>query len=67
MAAYDYKCDKCGDVQERQAPVGEAPKWVKCDCGERALRVWQATTAHCRYSYMDRVNGNPRFNRGRGY
>ena len=65
---YEYKCQHCGEVIERYARMGEAPEKVKCgNCGKRASRNWSSFPAvQCRYSYMERVNGNPRVSRGKG-
>jgi len=67
MPTYEYRCD-CGEEIERQAAMGKAPKTAKCPkCGNSAKRSWSSfPSVQCRYSYMDRVNGNPRVNRGKG-
>ena len=64
---YEYRCKSCGEDIERDAPMGEAPEKVKCKCGKRAPRSWASfPSVQCRYSYMERMNGNPRVNRGKG-
>ncbi len=35
---YDYECDSCGEVFEKEFPLGKAPQKVKCSCGKRADR-----------------------------
>jgi len=66
MPSYNYQCE-CGKVTERFCSMNKIPASVKCEeCGKKAIRKWEAPAAHCRYSYLDKVNGNPRFNRGKG-
>lgn len=68
MPKYDFKCE-CGEKIERDAPMSEAPKKVKCPkCGKMADRDWSAgfPAVQCRYSYFERAAGNPRVNRGKG-
>lgn len=65
MAIYEYQCED-GRVIERECPMGKAPAKVKDqETGKMVPRKWTAPAVFCRYSYMDRVNGNPRFRRGR--
>jgi len=40
MALFDYKCESCGEVLERDFPVGKAPQTIKCSCGESAGRFY---------------------------
>jgi len=67
MASYDYRCE-CGEVVERVAKMGSAPRKAKCPvCGKMAGRSWESfPSVQCRYSYMVLANGNPRVNRGKG-
>ncbi|MDF1545608.1 MAG: hypothetical protein P1R58_10960 [bacterium] len=39
MAFYDYKCE-CGQAIEVQKRMGEAPKSIRCHCGNKAKRVY---------------------------
>lgn len=67
MPKYDYKCYHCGTVVEREFEMKQVKEKVKChSCGKMAKRSWQAPNFICRYSYMERVQGNPRVNRGKG-
>lgn len=68
MPTYDYAC-KCGEKIQRTSTMADMKKKVKCPvCGKMAERDLAASfpAVRCRYSYMDRVNGNPRFWRGKG-
>lgn len=35
---FDYSCKSCGEVLEKDFPIGEAPSSIECECGERAKR-----------------------------
>lgn len=39
MPFYDYRCE-CGETQEVEAHMGEAPTEVSCDCGGWAKRIY---------------------------
>jgi len=67
MPTYEYKC-KCGEHVECDSPMSKIKKTVKCPkCGGRATRVFSLPNFKCVYSYMERVNGNPRVNRSKGW
>ena len=67
MPLYKYECTHCGTVTENTCSMNEVKSKVKCsNCGKMAPRLWQVPNFRCVYSYMDRVQGNPRFNRGKG-
>ena len=41
MAVFEYSCSACVIYWEREARVGEAPKWTKCpECGDRGERYY---------------------------
>jgi putative FmdB family regulatory protein len=66
MPTYEYEC-ACGEVTDRIVPLAERKTKVKCTkCGSMAAVKFPRPAAHCRYSYMDRVHGNPRVGRGKG-
>jgi putative FmdB family regulatory protein len=72
MAYYDYECDNCGTVTEREFAMETVKKKVKCpNCGKMANRVWGRPNAIVRYRGMDamaNISGkNARRNRGRGW
>ncbi|MHC4699588.1 MAG: FmdB family zinc ribbon protein [Planctomycetota bacterium] len=66
MAAYEFKCDNCGAVIERDFAMADKPKRVKCTCGKMARAAISCPNAICRYSLIERNSGNPRVNRGKG-
>lgn len=35
---YEYRC-RCGQTEEREYPIGQAPDGVLCRCGRKARRV----------------------------
>ena len=37
---YSYSCEKCNKTIEKDFPMGKAKKSIKCDCGEKAERVF---------------------------
>jgi putative FmdB family regulatory protein len=38
MAAYEFECEACQGVFEKEYPFGKAPMSVKCECGRMAAR-----------------------------
>ena len=48
MARFDYLCNKCDIIWEREAPVGKAPKRTKCPnkCGKFGNRYYGDQTLH---------------------
>lgn len=66
MPKYTYECEHCGELIERVNAMSEVKTKVKCTCGKMARRKWEVPNFKCVYSYMDRVQGNPRFWRGKG-
>lgn len=44
MSFYDYQCETCSEVTERQFHIGTAPEKIKnaCDCGGTLWRVFRA-------------------------
>jgi predicted SprT family Zn-dependent metalloprotease len=65
LPTYQYKC-KCGQELEREFPLSDIKQRVRCECGRMARKVITVPNVKCVYSYMDRVNGNPRVDRGKG-
>jgi putative FmdB family regulatory protein len=66
MPQYTYQCE-CGEIIERINPMSEVKAKVRCPkCKKMAGRKWEVPNFKCVYSYMDRVQGNPRFHRGKG-
>ena len=66
MPKYTYVCS-CGEVIERYTPMTEVKAKVRCPkCKKMAVRKWEVPNFKCVYSYMERINGNPRVTRGRG-
>jgi putative FmdB family regulatory protein len=68
VPTYEYKC-KCGEHVDRVSTMAEMKSKVKCPaCGKMAPRCLSSFPAvQCRYSYLERTQGNPRATRGRGY
>jgi putative FmdB family regulatory protein len=66
MPTYNYKCDECGQEQEREFPMSDIKQRVKCECGKMARKMIACPAAICRYSLFERNAGNPRANRGKG-
>ncbi len=72
MAAYDYRCGRCGAF-EVERPMGSAPPAVRCPrCGDAAARSWsmpaltaprsarrRAQEAAERSAYEPAVTGGP--------
>lgn len=71
MPKYDYQCEACGTVTEREFPMKEVKAKVKCECGKMAKRVWGSPNTIVRISLFDRSmykgGEHPRAHRGRGY
>ena len=42
MPFYEYECPSCSMHVMEQFRMGEAPKSLKCECGEKALRVFSS-------------------------
>jgi hypothetical protein len=42
MPIYCFMCDHCGKKLEKNASIKSIPRTVKCSCGARADRDWQA-------------------------
>jgi len=39
---YEYQCEKCKEITEKDFSMGKAPRSVKCGCGARAKRVYNS-------------------------
>lgn len=60
---YEYACDACGAELECEARMGQAPRWVRCDCGQRAMKVISLTAVRPDLdTFSDENNGRGRWN-----
>ena len=57
---YEYQCE-CGEVIERDYPMTQMKKKVRCACGKMAPRKFAVTNAIVRHRL-----GDPRIGRGKG-
>jgi putative FmdB family regulatory protein len=46
MPTYDFKCDRCEQINEIELPM-DAPKEMICaECGVYMWRIWSPISAH---------------------
>jgi putative FmdB family regulatory protein len=55
---FEYKCQLCGDIFERDFPVGKAPDKVSCECAADAM----AKRYYSAVSFSFKGNGSPTSN-----
>lgn len=46
MALYDYKCDICGNSEEKNHKIHEQPQYVCSQCGSKMTKIITSTNFH---------------------
>ena len=46
MPVYEYRCQECGAVTNKLAPLNAIPRNVECSCGATAARIISRPSVH---------------------